>query len=120
MPREFSPKISQLVGAMTIVSTDCESRVAKNGEELLPGEKLVPGKNSSCIVRINGRIYATISKLKAAEPAKVCTAHPFAPRSAGSKRHLKATCLKTGGLLIFQAQREAANEVHAFSLIVQP
>jgi hypothetical protein len=119
MAKEHLPKISQLIGAMVIKDTDCGERDAKNGDEILPDETLVPGKNSSCVVRIHGKPLAMITKTKANVPANIRTFHPLAPPKPGSKKRLKGTSLKAGNSLILQAQREDSTGVVVSTLKVQ-
>lgn len=105
-PIKHLPRITQLVGAMVIKHDDCQEEDAQNGSELGPDDTLIPGKNSSCVVRAFGKQLAIITKNKASDRTHIISSHPLAPHRPGSKIRLKSTSLKTDNWLLLQAQRE--------------
>lgn len=122
MPKEHPLTVEVLVGSVQICDLDSNCRtVSAPASDILKKaeEVLTPGKNSSSVVRINGRQLATIRKSKPSVPASVRTFHPLAAPVSGSKRRLRATAVKAGRLLVLQAQRDGGNEARSHTLIVR-
>lgn len=111
--------IDRLVGSMVIEAVDGTERPATNGGKVKPDETLIPKKNSACVALGSGFTIAHITNTKGSGKTTVHVSHPLARHPKKPKERLKGFSLRLGGKLVLQAQREGANGVLTYSLIIK-